>query len=242
MTRRTGLFLVLAALAAALFVRLGFWQLARHSERAQRNATIPARLSDLPLAFPQSGPLTEEDSYRQVEARGRFDSVYQVLLMNRTFQEQSGYHLVAPLLQPEGGPAVLVDRGWIPQEDGTLQGLERYAVKGEVSLSGVLLPSQAEPGWSLLADAPLSPGEFRLAWRALSIPVLQQQFPYTLAPVYIEQSAPLPGAAGPAPIPGVELELTPGSHLGYAIQWFAFAAIAVGGTLLWVRRRRTIRG
>jgi surfeit locus 1 family protein len=242
MTRRTGLFLALAALTAALFVRLGFWQLARHAERAQRNATIQASLAEPPLTLPPSAALTEQDSYREVEASGRFDSSHQVLLMNRTFEEQSGYHLVTPLQPAEGGPAVLVDRGWIPQEDGTLQGLERYAVEGEVSLSGVLLPSQAEPGWSLLADAPLSPGEFRLAWRALSISMLQQQFPYTLAPVYIEQSAPLPGAAGPAPIPVVELELTPGPHLGYAFQWFAFAVIAVGGTLIWVRRRRTTPG
>jgi surfeit locus 1 family protein len=242
MTRRTGLFLVLAALTAALFVRLGFWQLARHAERSLRNATIQSRLDEPPVALPRPNAPTEQDSYRRVEASGLFDSSHQVLLMNRTFEEQSGYHLVTPLLQAESAPAVLVDRGWIPQEDGTAQGLERYALEGEIRLSGVVLPSQAEPGWSLLADEALSPGEFRLAWRALSIPTIQAQFPYPLAPVYIEQSEPLPQTPGPAPIPGVELELTPGPHLGYAIQWFAFAVIAVGGTLLWVRRRGAAQG
>jgi len=234
--RRTGLFLVLAALTAALFVRLGFWQLARHAERAQRNAAIQSSLARPLVLLPEQGPITEEYSYRRVQATGRLDASNQVLLMNRTYQERPGYHLVTPLLQEGNSPAVLVDRGWIPQEDATAERLESYRLDEAVSLSGLLLPSQREPAWSLLADPTPAPGERRQAWRALSIPTIQQQVPYKLAALYIELAEPL-AETGPAPIPAPELETSPGPHLGYAIQWFAFAAIAVGGALFWVRRR-----
>jgi len=233
---RTGLFLILAALTAALFVRLGFWQLARHAERAQRNAASQASLALPQLLLPEQGPITEEHSYRRVRATGHFDPSNQVLLMNRSYQERPGYHLVTPLLQDGNSPAVLVDRGWIPQEDGTAERLQNYRLDETVSLSGLLLPSQQEPAWSLLADPTPAPGERRLAWRALSIQTIQQQFPYGLAALYIEQSEPL-ADPGSAPIPAPELEISPGPHLGYAIQWFAFAAIALGGALFWARRR-----
>ena len=234
--RRTGLFLVLAALTAALFVRLGFWQLARHAERTQRNAAIQSSLASPPVLLPEQGPITEEYGYRRVRATGRFDPSNQILLMNRAYQERPGYHLVTPLLQEGNSPAVLVDRGWIPQEDGTAERLQNYRLDETVSLSGLLLPSQQEPSWSLLADPTPAPGERRLAWRALSIPTIQQQFPYALAVLYLEQSEPLAGS-GSGPIPAPELGISPGPHLGYAIQWFAFAAIAVGGALFWARRR-----
>ncbi|HEX9676557.1 MAG TPA: SURF1 family protein [Anaerolineales bacterium] len=238
--RRTGLFLVLAALTAALFVRLGFWQLARHAERAQRNAALQSSLVRPPVLLPEQGPITEEYGYRRVRATGRFDPSNQILLMNRAYQERPGYHLVTPLLQEGNSPAVLVDRGWIPQEDGTAERLQSYRLDETVSLSGLLLPSQQEPSWSLLADPTPAPGERRLAWRALSIPTIQQQFPYGLAVLYLEQSEPLAGS-GSGPIPAPELGISPGPHLGYAIQWFAFAAIAVGGALFWARRRTASR-
>ncbi|HJX40740.1 MAG TPA: SURF1 family protein [Anaerolineales bacterium] len=238
--RRTGLFLVLAALTAALFVRLGFWQLARHAERSQRNTAIQSSFARPQLLLPEQGPITEEYSYRLVRATGHFDPSNQILLMNRTYQERPGYHLVTPLLQEGNPPAVLVDRGWIPQEDATAERLESYRLDEAVSLSGLLLPSQREPAWSLLADPTPAPGESRQAWRALSIPTIQQQVPYKLAALYIEQAEPL-AETGPAPIPAPELETSPGPHLGYAIQWFAFAAIAVGGALFWARRRTANR-
>jgi surfeit locus 1 family protein len=235
LSTRRPLFLALALLTAALFVRLGFWQLARHEERSDRNALIRSRMAQPPLQLTDPASLTEGESYRRVQARGEFDPANQILLSNRTYQERPGYHLVTPLLAEGSAAAVLVDRGWIPQEDESR--LDRYAVEGPVSLIGLLMPSQDEPAWSLLADPTPAPGERRATWRALHIPWVQQQSPYRLADLYIELSEPIQREAGTAPIPVPELELTPGPHLGYAVQWFAFAAIAVGGALLWARRR-----
>lgn len=234
--QRSAVFLILAALAAAAFLRLGLWQLDRHAQRAARNAAILASLDQPPLQLPEDGPIGEWDDYRRAQATGRFDPSNQVLLMNRPYRDQPGYHLVTPLLLGEDGPAVLVDRGWIPQEAENPERLADYVTEEPVAVSGRLLPSQPEPSWSALADPTPAPGERRVNWRALNIATIQQQVPYSLAPLYLEQSVPL-NRPGAAPIPAPELELSAGPHLGYAIQWFAFAVIAVGGAVLWVRRR-----
>ncbi len=58
---------------------------------------------------------------------------------------------------------------------------------------------------------------------------IQSQLPYDIAPSYLllqRQSPVQPnGLPEPAPLP----ELSEGPHLSYAIQWFTFAVIAVGG-------------
>lgn len=236
MSRRPWPFLALAALLAAAFVRLGFWQLDRHHQRAARNAAIQASLELPPLKLPDHGAISEGMSYRRVQATGLFDASHELLLMNRPYQEQPGYHLVTPLLFDDGSPAALVDRGWIPQEAGSPEWLADYTIDEQITLGGRLLPSQPEPAWDVLADPTPAPGERRLSWRALNLPTIQQQVPYPLAELYIEQLDPL-DRPGPEPIPAPELELSAGPHLGYAVQWFAFAAIAVAGAAAWARRR-----
>jgi surfeit locus 1 family protein len=112
---------------------------------------------------------------------------------------------------------------------------ESWAVSGAVEVGGLLLPSQPEPAIAVLADRVPAEGEPPLReWRALSIEGIRRQIPYPVLGVYLAQESPAPGPAGPQP--SAELDLTEGPHLGYAIQWFAFAAIAIVGGLLWLRR------
>jgi surfeit locus 1 family protein len=144
---------------------------------------------------------------------------------NRTFNGQAGYHLIAPLLISGHELAALVDRGWIPLD----QSRSEFAVNGRVQVSGTVLPSSQEPSWSILADPTLRPDETSLeAWRVLDVNRIQEQIPYALLPFYIKLAETVDSQAT-YPIPQPEFEVGAGSHLGYAIQWFAFALIAVIG-------------
>jgi surfeit locus 1 family protein len=62
--------------------------------------------------------------------------------------------------------------------------------------------------------------------------------PFRLLPVYLQLSEQDPpqveGLPAPAPLP----ELSEGPHLGYALQWFAFATIALVGYVVLLRRGR----
>jgi surfeit locus 1 family protein len=112
---------------------------------------------------------------------------------------------------------------------------------GAVGVRGILRRSQPRRSNMSPADLPLGPERPRLdAWYRVDIPRIQEQVPYPLLPVFLEEE---PAAGEPArrfPRPDPDIELSEGPHLGYAIQWFAFAGILLGGyTLLF--RQRTMR-
>jgi surfeit locus 1 family protein len=81
-----------------------------------------------------------------------------------------------------------------------------------------------------------APGEFLTAWYFVDLEAIESQLPYPLLPVYIQQvpegeNQALPYAARP------EFELTEGPHLGYAVQWFGFAAAVSIGYPIYVIRK-----
>jgi surfeit locus 1 family protein len=161
----------------------------------------------------------------------------EVLLRNRSLHEQPGYHLVTPLYLEDFEWAILVDRGWVPIDADEEDGLTRYSQAGAVGVEGILLPSEEEPSWSILADPTLGPDDEPLrAWRVLSIERIEEQLSYPLFEYYLallESSGP----SDEAPIPDPGIDLSEGPHIGYAIQWFSFAVIAVAGGGYWLRRR-----
>jgi surfeit locus 1 family protein len=61
--------------------------------------------------------------------------------------------------------------------------------------------------------------------------------PYPLLPFFVAQTS-TPSGSGEHPIPDPEIDLTDGPHLSYAMQWFAFAIIALGGAGAWIGRRQ----
>lgn len=218
-------------------VRLGFWQLDRLEQRRSWNTHVLTQLG-LPVIDLADADLPASDlEYRRMVVTGEWQREDEILLRNRSLNDQPGYHLVTPLLVEDLGWAVLVDRGWVPFDAGEGQGLARYVQPGTVTVEGILLPSEEEPSWSILADPTLGPDDEALqAWRVLSIERIQAQLNYPLFDYYLALPN-LDEAAVDAPIPDPNIDLSEGPHLGYAIQWFSFAAIAVVGGGYWLRRR-----
>ncbi len=227
-------FLITALAVAAACVRLGFWQLSRLRQRRQSNDVIRSQMAIPPLEISDADLPAGLTAYRHVVASGTLDSSRQVILLNRSYNDEPGNHLITPLLLTSSGPAILVDRGWIPYDDSTGIDLSGLDPPGNVQIHGILRASQPEPGWSILADPP-SNGEWRQSWRNLSLERLQTQFPYPILPVYLAQTDPLNGAD--LPRPDATIDLSEGPHLSYAIQWFSFALIALVGGGIWLRRQ-----
>jgi surfeit locus 1 family protein len=90
-------------------------------------------------------------------------------------------------------------------------------------------------------DPTLSPGETRLdVWNNLDLERLQSQMSVELLPVYIQQFPPStqtepPFASQPT------LNLTEGPHMGYALQWFAFALVLLIGYPFYARRQDQLK-
>ncbi len=231
---RGGWLLATAAVLAlaALFLRLGTWQLQRLAERRAANAQLLAR-TELPPLFVDGSPLdVEAVDLRRATVRGVYDYDQELLLRNRSLNGLPGVHVVVPLRITGSERAVLVDRGWLPYElaDPAIRPSYQERPQGEVTVTGILRRSMARTSAFSPADPPLSDQRPRLdTWHRIDIPRIQEQVPYPLLAMYLEA---LPeGETPPArfPRPAPEIELSEGSHLVYAIQWFSFALIALVG-------------
>ena len=231
---------VLGALIVVLalgLVALGFWQLSRLAQRRAQNAVITARLAAPPVDLNPAPPAGLPE-YQPVRLRGTYDFSHEVVLRNRAHLDAPGVHVLTPLRLTGSDQAVLVDRGWIPYQQAAPEDRSAYQwPAGEVSLDGLVRPAQQRESGFLPVDQPLSAERPRLdAWFRVDLPRIQAQVPYPLLPYFVEAAA----GADPQrlPISGGELDLSNGPHLGYALQWFAFAVILVVGSLaLWRQQR-----
>jgi surfeit locus 1 family protein len=232
--------LVLAG--TALCVRLGFWQLDRLEQRRAFNERVTKQQSQPVLVLEaevlRDGGLVErltQMEYRSVRVTGEYDFERQVALRNQVYGNFSGLHLITPLKIQGTDQVVLVDRGWIPAEDFAPQNWRKYDEGGIQSIAGVVRVGQSQPDFGRIADPTPAEGEWLDTWNLANIAAMAQQLPYPILPIYIQQSPDtfwmsLPHRSAP------DLELTEGPHLGYAIQWFTFAALLFFGYPFFVRR------
>jgi surfeit locus 1 family protein len=227
------------ALLCALFLTLGFWQLQRLEQKRAANALILARMQEPPLTLSGQALDPEQANLRRATVRGTYDYSQEIVLRNRTLNEIPGVHVIVPLRIAGSEAAVLVDRGWIPYEMADpAQRAQFRGAAGEVEVSGILQQSQKRPGSIAPADPPLGPDRPRLdAWHRVDIPRIQEQIPYPLLPLYLEEDQTPGEPVRRFPRAEPELALSEGSHLGYAVQWFAFAGILLGGYVLFFRQR-----
>ena len=233
MPRRLVLFLLLALVAAAACIRLGFWQLSRLSQRRARNAVVAARLSQ-PQAPITSLRADSTTMLRKAVVTGTPDFDHEVLLAARTYQGSPGVYLLTPLHVAGSDTAVLVNRGWIYAPDGVSVDVGRWR-EATTTFSGYaeLLPPgvASKPEGVLRRDA-------RVA-RQLDLATVRSLLPYPVSPLYLVATTPdttKPQGERVARLPPPALD--EGPHLSYAVQWFSFAAIAlIGGTAVAVRNR-----
>src|SRR5215203_5379430 len=111
MSRRTIVFCAFAALAAILFVRLGFWQLARLHAKVQRNVTIAAQQRLEPVEFASLPSDTAVAHYRRASVTGVLDYEHELVLSGRTYQGSPGVELLTPMRIAGSDTVVPVNRG-----------------------------------------------------------------------------------------------------------------------------------
>jgi surfeit locus 1 family protein len=224
----------LAVLAlAALFVRLGIWQLDRLDERVARNETVAARMELPSFDLESFSGDTAGLHYRVAELTGEYDAAHGIVLAGRSYQSSPGVHLLVPVRLRDGS-GILVQRGWIPALDASTVDPAAHSDAGPVQLRGILLPFP-ELGANLRSETTSADAGFRRLWYRLDGEGLRHRSPYPVAPLYLQLLPDETDAGYPLPLPPPDLDNGP--HLGYALQWFSFAAIAMIGWLTLIIRR-----
>jgi cytochrome oxidase assembly protein ShyY1 len=225
--RRRAAVVVIAAAVAVTCIGLGFWQLQRLSDRRTRNAAIERERSRDPVPIAAVASTGEVEPYTPVRASGSFDTDHEVLVYGRTLDGEPGHLVVTPLVIDDD--AILVIRGWVPFGDTTVPIADAAPPSGELTIIGFLIPDEG--------DGSTVPDGNGVVGR-VDVEGIGSTLPYPVLPLPIQLTEQTPPQPSELPIPLPPEELSEGPHLSYAIQWFSFAAIAVGGAVILLRRER----
>ncbi|QEI09082.1 SURF1 family protein [Pigmentiphaga aceris] len=254
-------------LIIAVTVSAGRWQLARADEKRALVARVELGRTLPPLVLLPALPAADMTEWRHARARGKWLPDFTVLVENRNHQGQPGFWVVSPLqfdpptasggsagasssASPGSGEVVAVLRGWTPRALGAMPGVAPVVVRspsGVQDIQGELI-AQVPRLLELSSLSGAAPASLASRFGAADGPPRLQNFDvatYAAAtglkvlPMVLQQT----GEADD----GLIRDWAPppnniDTHLGYAMQWFSFAAIAVIalGVLL-VRRFRSPR-
>jgi surfeit locus 1 family protein len=228
--RRVGVFVTLAIVLAALFVRLGFWQVDRLHQRRARNAVLAERMAETPLPIDALG---DTAAYRRASVQGTPDYADEIVLTGRSRQGSPGVYIITPVRRAGSDTAVLVMRGWVYSPDAATVDLTRWH-ETRRSFNGYVLSLPAT------VESPQQPAMGRKV-RALTRERVRELVPYPVATRYlVSQDSVAAAAVDSTPARVAPPALDDGPHLSYAIQWFSFAAIALVGSYVVVRRSRVV--
>lgn len=229
MSRRLWIFCAFAALAAVLFLRLGFWQISRLHERVARNAEIASQQLDAPVRFHSLPSDTALAHYRAARLEGRFDYAHELVLASRSRRGSPGVELLTPVIVAGSDTAVLVNRGWVYSPNGSSVDLARWKEGDSAHVTGYVEVYPPDAG---ITSSAFGPRVIRRASRS----EIGAKIPYPVAPFFlIEQGDTI---SRDHPVRRDAIVLNEGPHRSYAIQWFSFAVIAIGGAAAVVFRER----
>lgn len=240
-SRRWLLTTLLVMAAMAVMARLGIWQLDRLAQRRAFNARVLAQINQQPLKL--AGDALNANlvnmEYRHVIVLGQYDFSQEVALRNQAHDNQYGVSLLTPLKIEGSNQSILVERGWIPASDFENGNLAKYHENGTVEVHGLIRQSESKADFGFRVDPTLAPGQERLTtWNFANVARISQQVPYSMLPVYIQES-PDPSWTGLPYRSEPGLDLSEGPHMGYAIQWFGFAALLGIGYPFYIRKEES---
>ena len=212
-----------AAVGIGGCLALAQWQLGRAREKEALIAAFDAGGGEaLPLTV--SAP-AEMPRYQRVTIAGHYEPGRQLLLDNMpSATGQAGYRVLTPFRRDDGGPIVMVDRGWLPlgadrsQRPDVSVGGEPRAVTGRLDglpVPGLRLGEARAPdsaGWPLVLNFPVTSD----LEAALGEPVEAR---------ILLLDADQPDGYERAWRPS--MGFPPERHLGYAIQWLALALVVL---------------
>lgn len=209
---------LLALVLFSLFLRLGFWQLARAHEKQQLLDNYAARTKHSPL---EAGALEEAADLRFYQAKitGEFDNTHTFLLDNKIFNSQIGYEVYTPFHANGFDQPILIDRGFVPlgKDRSSLPSIK--PILGTLTVTGMLNLAPAYVAFGPMIDGDDQKWPMRVEFidlKGISKILQQPFFAYTLSLA--------PNHPAAYAMEWQVVTMGPERHLGYAVQWFAFAA------------------
>lgn len=218
---------VVAVLAAAGCVRLGFWQLHRLDERRAKNALVAAQTAATSASIAEARMQdTSALHWRRVRFRGVPDYQKESVLSSRSQNGSVGVQVVTPVRPVDNAwpdTSVLVLRGWMTAPDGRSY-TRASTVEGDtIDVDGLV--TEFPPAGVGAVRMPSAP----IAFRWLDRDTLAKESGSALAPFVLLQLGDTIQRDVKKIVRIPPPSLSEGSHKSYALQWFTFAVVALGG-------------
>ncbi len=211
--------LLFAAVFLPLTLALGVWQLGRADEKRAMLTEYQSRGHAAPVPL-ESLDAESDQQYRRVLVTGRFVADRTLLLQNRIRDGKPGYEVLAPFETAPGAPWLWVNRGWLEGSYDRAILPQVPAVEGTPTLHGHLYRSDdaftlGEEVWRETWPQVFQNADMTLLSERLQVTF----FPYVLR---LDQDSPAALRTG-----WEVVNIRPETHTGYAVQWFALAAVLV---------------
>ena len=219
-----------AALVLCVLAGLGVWQLKRLAWKEALIAAIAERSQASPVAPPAPAEWLSLDAsaydYRRVTLAGVFEHdkealVFRILEGGKGVISAPGFLALTPLRLADGA-AVIVNRGFVPQD---LRDKSRRAagqVAGEVTVTGLMRPPEPRNPFTP-ADIPAA-GE----WYTRDPALIAAHFDIADAAPFTLDADAAPAPSGGLPQGGASVLDVPNNHLSYAVTWFGLALTLAG--------------
>jgi cytochrome oxidase assembly protein ShyY1 len=210
--------LVVIAFAYLCFTVLAPWQLGKNTKTSRQNQQIEHSLNTAPVPLetllPQRDSPAPGAQWRQVTATGHYLPDAQVLARLRVVDGEPAFEVLAPFVV-DGGPTVLVDRGYVRPESGSRVPPIPPPPSETVTIRARLRDSEPR------GKEPISKDSVQQVY-SINIGQVAALTKVPLAGSYLQLVDDQPGGLGVIGIP----RLDAGPFLSYGIQWIAFGVIA----------------
>ena len=228
-------------LGMAGLIGLGLWQLDRLAWKETLIAEVEARVAAPPIAAPPEADwakLAPDDyEYRHVILGGVYEFSRQALVFRALEHPRGrfrgpGYLVMTPLRLADGAH-VIVNRGFIPQDQKNHFAGQTQDESDEVVVTGLMRSSEPRT-WFTPPDDPPHGDWFTRDPAAIAAALkLDRAAPFTI-------DADATGSLGDLPQAGETILAFPNNHLGYAFTWFGMALALAGVFCAYaLTRRRT---
>ena len=214
------LFVVVVAFAYLCFTVLAPWQLGKNTKTSRENSQISRSLSAEPVSLtsvlPQQDSLAPDEQWQRVTATGHYLPDRQVLARLRVIEGDPAFEVLMPFAV-DGGPTVLVDRGYVRPEQGSRVPPIAPAPSETVTIVARLRDSEPSPE----GKQPFRQDGAQQVY-AINTPQISTLLDVPLTGAYLQLVDNQPGGLGTIPLP----HLDAGPFLSYGIQWIAFGILA----------------
>lgn len=228
---------VVAVLAAAGCIRLGFWQLHRLEERRAKNALVASQTA---ASFASVADARAQDTaslhWRRMKFRGVPDYEHESVLASRSQSGTVGVQILTPVRPLDNSwpdTSIMLIRGWMPAPDG--RSYTRGSTREGDTLDVEALVTHFPPAGTGMVRMPSQAYAFR--W--LDRDTLAKESGTAVAPFVLLQLGDTVQRDVAKIVRVPPPSQSEGPHKSYAVQWFVFATVALLGFVAYLVNQRT---